>query len=217
MLEKIVDISFNTNFARKKHSRSFYGGKKGAENYKIDNGDPISFSPAFQFIARTNLKIKDIDKISEEKLLLKFAIEEFLFHTTVDVENIKHAKNLSYKIESDFTESEQRKLIHALIRLKLGKLSPPKTHIVYPQTLKQFFLRLDKYQGEFDINLFDRESLDYLMEDLEADLEEEMVTISHIILNFIDKLNSSNILEVLSHSEFLNHQLILQSVKKVNV
>lgn len=209
MLQGIVNISTNTEHSEVKKDYKLYG-KQRAYLSEDSSNDHIQISPAFQYLTKLNWKLQKIDVNDKDKIIISFAVLDYLFRITIDLKLLPHLNKVFLDVKKKF-ENKNIVLLFSVPFMLKNNESLENISLDY---LSVLFTRLDYLVRTREIGSAENKVTVGLYEDIIPGLKTEFQKILYALLIFAEKLTSQKILERLSYS---NRNGNLENLRLENV
>jgi len=196
MLEKIENINPKSSFKEKDRKRK----KENAYHTRLVEKhfikDSIILSPAAQFLANLNWKLKDIQYLSNDKILLNFLIDDVEFYTEIDLDKLyTEEMQLFHILKSNLKYAgEEKILIDLMIYKDTIKTVGDNLKFEIP-AIVDLFDRVFDLKLKTDIDKEDYVLLHNLIEEIQEKLVEELQYVLYGIYTFLDKLGKFNLVK----------------------
>lgn len=211
MLERISNISLEADFKKSKKGRysSFKGGLYS--NSSFDINDSISFSPASKYLSRANWLLKEYRKSKDNKVIVEFIYNGFYFEVSLDLQRLNDIETVVYSIRKDNTLINSFKPISASLKVTIGgknNSSPIQKEL---KGLDQLFQRFASLNLKNELNSYNYELIDTLLEGIYSSLQSDFTYLNNILLNFLEK--QTNVKLDYVHNKNNNNQTTLSLLK----
>ena len=196
MLEKVENINPKGSFKQKDRKRKKESAYHAHFVEKHFIKDSIVLSPAAQFLANLNWTLKDIQYLSNDKILLNFLIDEVEFYTEIDLDKLyTEEMQLFHILKSNVKYSgEEKILIQLMIYKDMVKTVDDDLKFEIP-VISDLFDKVFDLKLKTDIGKEDYVLLRNLIEDIEEQLVEEFQYVLYGIYTFLDKLGKFNLVK----------------------
>ncbi len=213
MLEKISNISLDTDFKKSKKGRysHFKGGLYSGSSFDIN--DSISFSPASKYLSKANWLLKEYSQTPESKVVVEFIYYGFSFIVSIDLQRVGDIETVIYSIKKDETLLSNPKSISATLKVALGWDDNSSTIQKELKGLDQLFQRLISLDIKSELNSYNYELIDTLLEGIYSVLQSDFTYLNHVLFNFLEKQTSMKLSHVLNKNKNLRTKLNLLKVK----
>lgn len=213
MLERIGNISFETDFNKSKRSK--YGRYKGNlyAGSSFDINDSISFSPASKYLSRANWLLKEYHQSKEGKIIVEFNYDGFCFEVSLDIETLGTINSLVYKISKDGVQNSLEKNVSATFKISIGETSqklPPQKEL---RGLEQLFMRFSTLNLNNELNIYNYELIDTLLEGMYSLLQNDFEYLNNTLLQFIEKQTNLKVGSLVSKFRDTKTEISLQKIK----
>lgn len=213
MLERIGNISFETDFNKSKRPK--YGSYKGNlyAGSSFDINDSISFSPASKYLSRANWLLKEYHQSKEGKIIVEFNYDGFCFEVSLDVETLGTINSLVYKISKDGVQNSLEKHVSATFKISIGETSqklPPQKEL---RGLEQLFMRFSTLNLNNELNIYNYELIDTLLEGMYSLLQNDFEYLNNTLLQFIEKQTNLKVGSLVSKFRDATTEISLQKIK----
>lgn len=187
MLERISNISLDTDFKKSKKGR--YSQFKGElfSNSAFDVNDSISFSSASKYLSRAGWLLKEFKQTAGDKVVVEFNYYGFHFEVSLDLERINNIETVIYSIKKDGILVSPAKLIQTSFKITIGGFD-----INYPMQkelkgLDQLFQRFETLELNNELNLFNYELIDTLLDGFYTSLQSDFTYLNIVLFHFLEK------------------------------
>lgn len=213
MLERIGNISSETDFNKSKRRKfSSYKGNMYA-NTSFDINDSYSFSPASKYLSRANWLLKEYHQSKEGKIIVEFSYYEFYFEVSLDVETLSTINSLVYKISKDGVQNSQEKNISATFKVSIGE-SPQNLPLQKElRGLEQLFVRFATLNLNNELNIYNYELIDTLLEGMYSLLQNDFEYLNNTLLQFIEKQTNKKTGSLIAKFRSELTEISLQKIK----
>lgn len=186
MLNRIVNISAGSDF--KSASKPFRGAKfdrtNASQGYRPDS---IAISPAYNFLAKHNWKIKELI-MEGEKLHISFFLSGFEFLTVIPLKQINQLPSIEYTVIKEKEIDKAKRRIAAEFIVNIAEINYGREEFNFNLVkMEAFFNRLIHLRLNGELGPAERKSLDELLEGLAEGMQEEFNEINNGIFIFIEK------------------------------
>ncbi|MDA3859920.1 MAG: hypothetical protein PF445_01725 [Melioribacteraceae bacterium] len=198
MLERISNISLETDFKKSKKGRysSFKGGLYS--NSSFDINDSISFSPASKYLSKANWLLKEFHQTSEDKVVVEFVYNGFYFEVSVNLLKISESDTLTYLIRKDSSFVHENNPIIASFKVAVGGTTNALPLQKELKGLEQLFQRFTSLNLESELNIYNYELIDTLLEGVYSLLQSDFTYLNTVLFNFLEKQTNKKINVVLN-------------------
>ncbi len=211
MLDRIGNISLDTNLKKSK------ANKLAVEKYKksivASSGninDKISFSSASKYLSRAKWNLREIDQSSKERVSIDFNFSGFEFQSTIDLTSLKTVNHINYKVSKIVNDS---KSIMAIFKVNIADLDQSENHYESFKYLGYLFKRFEGLDIKSELNSFNYEMMDALMDDLKSGLCKEFDYINYTFLLFAEKLTGNRIIAQIKPNVQKQSNVVIQRIK----
>ncbi len=217
MLERIGNISFETDFNKSKRLK--YGSYKGNlyAGSSFDINDSISFSPASKYLSRANWLLKEYHQSKEGKIIVEFNYDGFCFEVSLDIETLGTINSLVYKISKDGVQNSLEKNVSATFKISIGETSqklPPQKEL---RGLEQLFMRFSTLNLNNELNIYNYELIDTLLEGMYSLLQNDFEYLNNTLLQFIEKQTNLKVGSLVSKFRDVKTEISLQKIKPISL
>lgn len=197
MLERISNISLETDF--KKSKKGKYSHFKGGlyANNKFEINDSISFSPASKYLSRSNWILKEFHQSSDESVVVEFIYSGFFFEVSVNLQRINEIEAVTYIIRKDSSISTEYNPIITTLRVSVKENNnsfPPQKEL---KGLVQLFQRFSSLNLKSELNIYNYELIDTLLEGIYSSLQSDFAYLNNVLFNFLEKQTNKKIIPLL--------------------
>ena len=212
MLERISNISLDTDFKKSKKGRysNFKGGLYSNSTFEIN--DSISFSPASKYLSRANWVLKEYRQSSDNKVIVEFIYNGFYFEVSLDLQRINDIETVVYLIKRDdiFIKT---KPIAASFKISIGGNNNANPIQKELKGLEQLFQRFNSLNLNSELNIYNYELIDTLLEGIYSSLQSDFTYLNNVLLNFLEKQTNIKLNQVLNKNKNSQTKLNLLKVK----
>lgn len=192
MLEKVVNISPNSDYKKSAGSPKYY---KKVNSYTYSSNpinDTALISPATALLAAYGWKLKKINQ-EADKVHIIFELDGFEFDTTVELNQLNKFRNIEYKIKKDVlgfaAEIVVVVILIAPIKFNMHESDFDKTL----NSLTEFFEQFKSQSVKKPNVITDQYTIDSLVSDFIDSLNKEFNYINDCLIKFLDKYASLKI------------------------
>jgi|GEM_PF-2497839 len=192
MLEKVVNISPNSDYKKSTGSPKYY---KKINSYTYSSNpinDSAWISPATALLAAYGWKLKKINQESD-KVHIIFELDGFEFDTTVDINQLGKFRNIEYKIKKDVlgfaAEIVVIVTLIAPVHFNMNDSDFDKTL----NSLNEFFEQFKSLSVKKPNIITDQYTIDSLTSDFIDSLNKEFNYINECMMKFLIKYASLKI------------------------
>jgi hypothetical protein len=216
MLNKISNINSGLDLNRSVKYKKYKKNGSGSFHEHYDINDSINISPALAFFEDSNWKLRNLNKSSDNKIHLEFAIKEFDFRLVVDTSSLSSLSYLKYSVHKLNEMSLNKSTITTDIVVELKQ----RLNINFYDNLNMLdvlFSRISRLNIHDELTRKDTSYLNQLYDGIQHGLYKEFEAISSVVLNFIEKYNGLNI-ELKKQSEnLIENNIAIDRIKIINV
>lgn len=214
MLERISNISLETDFKKSKKGRySNFKGKLYA-NTSFEINDSISFSPASKYLSRANWILKEFHQPSDENVVVEFIYSGFFFEVSVNLLSINEIDAVTYIIRKENSIISEYNPITTTLRVGVG-VGENNSSLPLQKELKgleQLFQRLSSLNLKSELNIYNYELIDTLLEGIYSLLQSDFTYLNNVLFNFLEKQTNKKIISLLSKNKGTT-ELNIQKIK----
>lgn len=215
MLERIGNISFETDFNKSKPRRySSYKGNLYADA-SFDINDSISFSPASKYLSRANWLLKEYHQSNEGKIIVEFNYDGFCFEVSLDMETLGTINSLVYKISKDEVQNLLEKRVSATFKISIGESSQKSPIQKELKGLEQLFVRFSTLNLNNELNIYNYELIDTLLEGMYSLLQNDFEYLNSTLLQFIEKQTNRKVGSLISKFHNASTKISLQKLNHI--
>lgn len=188
MLEKITNINLKTEF---------FNGKKAAVAYKnsLKNGvlkndlhDSVNLSPAYRFLSQIDWRLKEMTRLTAEKIHVAFNFSGFDFQTTLDLSNLAKLNTIVYNVVNDSSKEISGKIIAASLSIAVNRQQIEQPDVLTDlHGIKTLFYRLSCLNLKEELNI-NNEILYDLFDGILNSISKEFDYINDCLFAFIEKM-----------------------------
>jgi hypothetical protein len=213
MLERISNISLDTDFKKSKKGR--YSNFKGGlySNSTFDINDSISFSPASKYLSRANWLLKEFHQSAENKVIVEFIYNGFYFEVSLDLQRINDIETVVYLIKKEDTFITSHNPISASFKITIGGNNNSNPIQKELRGLEQLFQRFSSLELNSELNIYNYELIDTLLEGIYSSLQSDFTYLNNVLLNFLEKQTNIKLNQVLNKNNNSQTKLNLLKVK----
>ncbi len=217
MLDKIINIKTDLNLSR--NGNPFIHGKtynKTADGRFVPY-DSIIFSPAAQYLAKVNWKLKEIHQISKSKVKVNFLYSGFEFQTEIDYHKLFSLSREFFRVMKDTTndyEGNKSLIVLSVKKNKIIYMNNPK--IVSLNYLNVLFERIEGLDIKDELNKYDCYALGEILNDLTEGINKEFQYIISVLYTFIEKLNNFQTNQNYQFKSNDEEAVIIEKIIKIN-
>lgn len=216
MLEKIGNISLDSDLRKSKKGLIREKYQRGIIHSTKGINDSISFSPASKYLTKANWILKDFKQSAEEKIILEFSYSGFDFEVSLDLQTVKNLKSINYKISQSDSSLGINQIVLAVFRVDVRNDISDTILKNNLNVLEQLFKRFRSLELSNELNIYNYELINTLMDGMYEGLKVEFEYLNNILLSFLEKITNKKIFETLSKLERNVIELNLQQVKPLN-
>ncbi|MCK5087364.1 MAG: hypothetical protein KAQ90_07585 [Melioribacteraceae bacterium] len=216
MLEKIGNISLDSDLRKSKKGLNREKYQRGIIHSTKGINDSISFSPASKYLTKANWILKDFKQSAEEKIILEFSYSGFDFEVSLDLQTVKNLKSINYKISQSDSSLGINQIVLAVFRVDVRNDISDTILKNNLNVLEQLFKRFRSLELSNELNIYNYELINTLMDGMYEGLKVEFEYLNNILLSFLEKITNKKIFETLSKLERNVIELNLQQVKPLN-
>ncbi|MFA6978823.1 MAG: hypothetical protein WC209_05815 [Ignavibacteriaceae bacterium] len=216
MLEKITNINLKSEF---------FNGKKAAVAYKNsfksgllrnDLHDSVNLSPAYRFLSQIDWRLKEMTKISSEKISVAFYFSGFEFQTTLDLSNLAKLNTLVYHVANEEDNEAKAKVIAASLSVMVNHpLQEPNDVLTELHGIKTLFYRLSSMNLKEELNIKNDILFD-LFDGILKTIGKEFDYINSCLFTFVEKMLKIKIPGNMTPTVFIEKDLS-NKIKLLNV
>lgn len=208
MLEKIFNITPNTDFkgTRLNQSSDLIINRQFKENSK--RNDSMNFSPAFLYLKNLNWKLNQFKVLSSKKVFCSFDVHGFKLETVIDAMPTVVLSEIYYNISE--IDSVGSSSIIASFKVLLKRNDIEEDDLNKLSHLSIFFGRANSLNIENELNLTDSDAVTGLLEGIGNGIYKEFCYINYHFLNFIEKMINIK-LQIAQKSDY--HKVYITSIK----
>lgn len=188
MLEKITNINLKSEFFNGKKAAVAYKNSFKSELLRNDLHDSVNLSPAYRFLSQIDWRLKEMSKISSEKISLAFYFSGFEFQTTFDLSNLAKVNTLVYHVANEEDKEAKAKVITASLSVMVNHpLLEPNDVLTELHGIKTLFYRLSSMNLKEELN-FKNDILFDLFDGILKTISKEFDYINNCLFVFVEKM-----------------------------
>ena len=203
MLEKIGNISLDSDLRKSKKGLIREKYQRGIIHSTKGINDSISFSPASKYLTKANWILKDFKQYAEEKIILEFSYSGFDFEVSYKISQSDSSLGINQIVLAVFRVDVRNDISDTILKNNLN-------------VLEQLFKRFRSLELSNELNIYNYELINTLMDGMYEGLKVEFEYLNNILLSFLEKITNKKIFETLSKLERNVIELNLQQVKPLN-
>lgn len=187
MLERISNISLDTDFKKSKKGR--YSQFKGElySHSSFDVNDSISFSSASKYLSKAGWLLKEFKQTTGDKVIVEFNYNSYCFEVSLDLERINNIETVIYSIHKDETFISFAKPILASFKISIGGFDGDYPMQKELRGLDHLFQRFETLELNNELNLYNYELIDTLLEGFYTSLQSDFTYLNIVLFNFLEK------------------------------
>ncbi len=209
MLRKIENISSSADLKNNSRFSSDVGNVSGIVHRKNTASDSFSSSNAFKFLASLKWNLKSLRKKDKEEFEVEFVIDDYEFHTTINMLDI-YSKYTLYKIFS-FNYTEMKSPFYEIWLKFIFNTNnvQDKNEYYRIEFLQLVTNRIKKNPGLF---IGDTENeANSILDGIDSQLNSELCFIHNNLLRFLEKATGESLLNNGQNPELpTSHPLIVE-------
>ncbi len=216
MLERIGNISFESDFNKSKRRK--YGSYKGNlyAGSSFDINDSISFSPASKYLSQANWLLKEYHQSNEGKIIVEFNYDGFCFEVSLDIETLGTINSIVYKISKDDVQNLIEKQVSATFKISIGE-SPQKPPLQKElRGLEQLFIRFATLNLNNELNIYNYELIDTLLEGMYSSVQNDFEYLNNTLLQFIEKQTNMKVGSLVGKFRHASTEISIQKIKPLS-
>lgn len=189
MLNKIRNIEPGTDYNRTGKFKGYENSSRIVDSSLISISDSKEFSPALEFLAKINWKLKTIKFIDKDRIILALRIKKYEISTVLDLVNIFSIKEIKYDIVCEIDEYGSQKSYSAKFNSLVftDKTFNPNSPVNL-EPLDNLFEHFTSLKINSVLKQSDTTLVKNLVEDIRKELEELFGYINEIFLTFVRQL-----------------------------
>ncbi len=213
MLERISNISLDADFKKSKKRRysSFKGNLYSRSSFDIN--DSISFSSASKYLSKANWLLKEFKQSSDDKVVVEFIYRGFYFEVSLDLQRIASIENVMFVIRRDKVVFLDNNPIVASFKVTIGGSNSSQPIQKELKGLEQLFQRFTSLDLESELNIYNYELIDTLLEDIYMLLQSDFSYLNNILLHFLEKQTNKSFKSLFDKNKGADTQLNLLKIK----
>ncbi len=213
MLERISNISLEVDF--KKSSKRKYSNFKGRADTKafFDVDDSISFSPASKYLSRANWVLKDFNQSADDLVLIEFYYCGYNFEVSLNLKRASSIETVAYVISQDNSLFSEEASVVATLKSTVGGGSVSSLSQKELSGLDLLFQRLASLDLRSELNAFNHELIDTLLEGIYPLLQNDFTYLNYVLLNFLEKQTNIKLGCLLERNKRARTELSLLKIK----
>lgn len=213
MLEKIVNISPNSDYKKSTGNTKYYK-KVNSYTYASNSiNDSILISPATALLSTYGWKLKKFNQQSD-KIHIIFELDDFEFDTTIHINELSKNKIIEYKIKKDIQGYAAEIVVIVTLSAPI-KLDLENNLEKDLNALKEFFEQFKSLSVKKPNVITDQNTIDSLSREFVGTIEKEINYINNCMIKFLDKYISIKLnFHHIQDGEFRGEQngLIIKSI-----
>jgi hypothetical protein len=218
MLERIANISLESDFKKSRRSNKYSKFKSHLySKAAFDVNDSISFSPASKYLSRANWLLKEFHQSNEGKIIVEFNYAGFSFDVSLDLETLSSINSIVYKISKDRIENRYDKNISAIFKVSIGNASKGLSLQKELKGLEQLFNRFSLLELENELNRYNYELIDTLLEGMYLLLQSDFEYLNNTLLQFLEKQTNKKVGSLTSRFRGATTEITLQKIKPISL
>lgn len=216
MLEKITNINLKSEFFNEKKVAVAYKNSFKGELLRNELHDSVNLSPAYRFLSQIDWHLKEMTKITSEKISVAFYFSGFEFQTTLDLSNLAKLNTLVYQIANEEDKEANAKVIAATLSVRVNHpLLEPNEALTDLHGIKTLFYRLSSMNLKEELN-FKNDILYDLFEGILKTISKEFDYINSCLFTFVEKMLKIKIPGNVNPTVFIEKDLS-NKIKLLNV
>ena len=216
MLNKISNINSGLDLNRSVKHKKYKRSDSGSFQQHLDINDSINISPALAFFDDSNWKLRNLNKSSDNKIHLEFAVKEFDFRTIIDTANLANLSYLRYYVH----KLNEMSIDNSSIEVELIVELKQRLNINYYDNLNMLdvlFSRVSRLNLRGELTRRDTNYLNQLFDGIQPGLYKEFEAISSVVMNFIEKYNGLNVELKKNNENLIDNNIAIDRIKIINV
>lgn len=217
MLNKIENISTNTDFARSSAKNTSGIDSIYSHSHKLNFNDSLTFSSAFVLLSKIHWKLRKF-KLEHNRLVhIEFSADEIIFSSTIDISDPEAINYGRYQITSlisfeDIAENWCAEIFFNTINKQSAGNSRPVSFPICKQFLKNILERAAYSRTDF----WDNTIYEEILGGLKTSLHNELSEIHIQVLMFIEMITGNSIIPADYQNQSNNQELKIINIFRLN-
>lgn len=217
MLNKIENISTNTDFSRSSAKNTSGIDSIYSHSQRLNFNDSLTFSSAFVLLSKIHWKLRKFKLEHNHLVHIEFSADEIIFSSAIDIFDPEELNYGKYQISRSITSEEISENWCAEIFFNtLNKQLPGNGKPVNFPICKQFLKNILEHANYSRAEFWDSNVYEEILADLKTSLQNELSEIHIQVLMFIEMITGNSIIPADYQNHSNNHELKIINIFRLN-
>ncbi|MFZ6031806.1 MAG: hypothetical protein ACOYVE_00715 [Melioribacter sp.] len=210
MLERIVNISPNTDYKKSNGNHKFNRKNNPYAFSSITNNDSVSISPATALLSSYGWKLNSFNS-GDDKIEISFEYEDFLFVASLELIELSKYQHINYRVSKSVNNYSAEVTITIGVSAPVAEENRINDSSRKMDKLKAFFEHIREVTLSKPNFITDILTLDTLYADYKNELKEEFFYLNHCLMKFLETYLSKKI--DITNIEGVEHDFKIKSIQ----